>query len=71
MVMPLLLAFAVAVFTWWVVAAVADTLIGRHVRIPDRWVVRIMPGWLSAYVRLDLARARQALARIRTSTPED
>ncbi|MFF5958441.1 hypothetical protein [Streptomyces luteogriseus] len=64
MVMGLLLAFAVLVAAWWVVGAAADALIGRHVHVPDWWAVRILPGYLPAY-------AREALARIRTSTPED
>lgn len=71
MVMHLLLGFALLVVAWWVVATVADELIGRRLRLPDRWTLRLLPGYLPAYVRVDLARARQALARIRTSTPED
>ncbi|MFI7137225.1 hypothetical protein ACIBQ5_05480 [Streptomyces massasporeus] len=71
MVMNLLLGFAVLVAAWWLLGAAADALIGRHIHIPDRWAVRILPGHLPAYVRLDFARARQALARADTSTPED
>ncbi|WP_031104316.1 hypothetical protein [Streptomyces sp. NRRL S-146] len=71
MVMHLLLGFALVVLAWWVVATVADELIGRRIRLPDRWTLRILPGHLPAYVRVDLARARQALALARTRTPED
>jgi hypothetical protein len=71
MVMTLLLGFAVLVVVWWVIGATADALIERRIHIPDRWTLRILPGHLPAYVRLDLARARTALARVRTSTPED
>ena len=71
MVMTLVLGFAVLVAAWWVVGATADALIGRRIHLPDRWALRILPGHLPAYVRVDLARARQALARVRTSTPED
>ena len=71
MVMTLLLVFAVLVALWWVVAIAANELTGRRIHIPDRWVVWVVPGWLPTYVRQDYARARQALARIRTSTPED
>ena len=69
--MTLLLAFAVLVAAWWLVAAVVDVLLEHRIHVPDRWAVRILPGHLPAYVRQDYARARQALARIRTSTPED
>lgn len=69
--MTMLLVFAVLVAAWWAVAIVANELIGRRFRVPDRWVVWVVPGWLPTYVRQDYARARQALARIRTSTPED
>ena len=71
MVMILTLAFGLLVVAWWLLGAVADALIERRIHVPVRWAVRIMPGYLPAYVRQDLARARQALARIRTSTPED
>ena len=71
MVMALLLGFAVLVAAWWIVAGVADALLFRSVRIPERWAARLVPGYLPAYVRQDLVRARQALARVRTSTPED
>lgn len=56
--MPLLLVFAVLVAAWWVVAAVADWLLTHHVRVPDRWVVHIQPGWLPAYARKALKKAR-------------
>jgi hypothetical protein len=71
MVMGLLLAFAVLVAAWWVLAAVVDALLDRPIHLPDRWVVRILPGHLPAYVRQDLARARKALVLARTRTPED
>lgn len=73
MVMALLLVFAGLVAAWWVVAIAADELIGRHFKVPDRWTVWVVPGWLPTYVRQDYARARQAVTRTRTrpSTPED
>lgn len=71
MVMGLTLAFAVLVVAWWVVAAVADALIYHPIHVPERWVVRILPGRFPVYVRQNLARARKVLARARTSTPED
>lgn len=64
MVMHLLLGFAVLVAAWWIVAGVADALLFRSVRIPERWAARLVPGHFPAY-------ARQALARVRPSTPED
>lgn len=72
MVMILTLAFAVLVAVWWVVGATADALIGRHVHVPDRWVVRILPGRLPSYVRQDYIRAlKDRVTSGRTSTPED
>ncbi|MFZ4143359.1 hypothetical protein ACOZDZ_21905 [Streptomyces griseoincarnatus] len=62
MTLILTLVFAVVVLVWWVVAIVADELIGRRPRIPERWAVHI-PGRFPAYVRQDYARARKALAR--------
>ncbi|MFE6282464.1 hypothetical protein [Streptomyces sp. NPDC057877] len=60
MALILLLIFGVLVLAWWVLAAVLEVLADRQVRVPERWMVRILPGWLPTYVRQDLARARQA-----------
>ncbi len=60
--MIVLLVYAVGVLAWWVVAIVADELIGRRPRIPERWAVHI-PGRFPAYVRQDYARARKALVQ--------
>ncbi|MGC5034137.1 hypothetical protein ACPXCS_06090 [Streptomyces sp. DT190] len=57
MVMALLLAFAVLVALWWVVAIVANELIGRRIRIPYRWAARLVPGWLPPYVHRDRLQA--------------
>lgn len=71
MVMILTLAFAVLVAAWWILAAVVDALLEHPIHVPDRWVVRILPGHLPAYVRQDMARALKTLDRSRHSTPED
>lgn len=60
--MVLLLVFAVVVAAVWVVAIVADVMVDRRPRIPERWAVHI-PGRFPAYVRQDYARARKAMAR--------
>jgi hypothetical protein len=67
-----LLVFAVVVALWWVAGAVADVLLFRRPRVPERWAVHI-PGRFPSYVRQDYARARKAMARAltRTRTPED
>ena len=60
--MVLLLVFAVVVAAVWAVAIVADVMVDRRPRIPERWAVHI-PGRFPAYVRQDYARARKAMAR--------
>ncbi|MEU2992554.1 hypothetical protein ABZ772_19700 [Streptomyces griseoincarnatus] len=57
-----LLIFAVVVAAWWAVGIVANVLVDRRPRIPERWAVHI-PGRFPAYVRQDYARARKAMAR--------
>jgi len=70
-----LLAFAIVILAWWVVAIATDELMDRwRPRLPERWTVHI-PGRFPSYVRQDYARARKAMARTlnrtSTSTPED
>ena len=60
--MVLLLVFAVVLAVGWAVGIIADALIGRRPRVPERWAVHI-PGRFPAYVRQDYARARKAMAR--------
>jgi len=59
-----LLLFAIVTAVVWAVGIVADVLVGRRLRVPEKWAVHI-PGRYPAYVRQDFARARQAMARAR------
>jgi hypothetical protein len=68
-VLPILI-FAVAMAVLWGVGIVADSLVGRRVHLPERWVARAVPGWLPTYVRQDFRRARQLrLARLQRKEP--
>ncbi|MEU3256149.1 hypothetical protein [Streptomyces sp. NPDC006997] len=66
--LTLLLIFGVLVAGWWVLCAVLEVLADRRVHLPERVMVRVLPGWLPTYVRQDLARARAARAA-RTAPP--
>ncbi|MFF0138024.1 hypothetical protein ACFYRN_16505 [Streptomyces sp. NPDC005227] len=56
--LPILI-FALIMAAVWVVGIVADSLVGRRVHLPERWVARAVPGWWPTYVRQDFKRARQ------------
>ncbi|MFH9011201.1 hypothetical protein ACH4C6_07475 [Streptomyces sp. NPDC017943] len=70
-ILLLVCCYGVGIAVVFTVAIVADHLIDRRKRPPERWCVPI-PGQFPAYVRQDYARARQARAtRHRLSTPEE
>lgn len=51
------LAFGIVVAAVWAVGIAADAMVGRRLRLPERWAAHI-PGHLPAYARAQLRKAR-------------